>query len=374
MQKIHFANNKRDFTSTLHSRVNQYFKTNGIDRRANAQMRYKTVFMFLLYFIPFAFILSGITHNLLVLWLLTVVMGLGVAGIGLSVMHDANHGSYSRHDWVNRWLGYSLNLVGGSAMNWKIQHNVKHHTYTNIHEEDEDISPRGVLRMAPGSDLKFMHRYQHWYAWFFYGLMTIVWVLIKDYSRLYNYQKEGHLQRQKTTAVKEWSILILTKVFYLGYLFLLPLWLLPVTWVQVVVGFLTMHYVAGFILAIIFQPAHVIAGTSYPEPDDEGNIENDWTIHQMETTTNFANNSKWFTWYVGGLNYQIEHHLFPNICHVHYPAIAGIVKQTAEEFGVRYQAEPNFFSALKKHTQMLKILGQGKELPQSKYELAVPES
>lgn len=369
MHKIHFANKKRDFTSTLHSRVNEYFKSNGIDKRANTEMKLKTVFMFLLYFIPYGIIMSGITYNLLILWLLCIIMGFGVAGIGLSVMHDANHGSYSRHDWVNRLLGYSLNLVGGSAMNWKIQHNVKHHTYTNIHEEDEDISPRGVLRMAPGSDYKYMHRFQHWYAWFFYGLMTLVWVFYKDFSRLMIYHQEGHLRRQKTTLGREWAILIFSRLIYFAYLIVLPAMLLPFTWWQVAIGFITMHYVAGFVLAIIFQPAHVIDGTTYPEPDVEGNIENDWTIHQMETTTNFANNNKWLTWYAGGLNYQVEHHLFPNICHVHYPAISSIVKKTAEEFGVRYHAEPDFFSALKKHTLMLKILGKGKDVPQSEWEL-----
>jgi linoleoyl-CoA desaturase len=151
---VKFANNRQDFFITLNKRVNEYFKTNNISKHANNEMKFKTIFMFSLYFIPYFLILSGLFTNIWVLFLLCVVMGIGVGGIGLSVMHDANHGAYSNKPWLNNFLGYSLNLVGASAFNWKLQHNVLHHTYTNIHEADEDISPRGVLRMHPDSDWK----------------------------------------------------------------------------------------------------------------------------------------------------------------------------------------------------------------------------
>src|SRR5688500_9498194 len=144
----------------------------------------KTVCMFLMYFLPYGLILSGLITGPLLLVAMDVIMGLGLAGIGLSVMHDANHGAYSKSHWITTVLGYSPNLVGANAYNWKMQHNVLHHTYTNVHEEDEDISPRGVLRLTPHSDWKFMHKFQHIYAWFLYGLMTIVWMIVKDFSRL----------------------------------------------------------------------------------------------------------------------------------------------------------------------------------------------
>src|SRR5690606_26213854 len=261
-------------------------------------------------------------------------MGIAIAGIGLSVMHDANHGAYSNKKWVNNLFGYALNLIGGNAFNWKIQHNVLHHTYTNIHDVDEDISPRGVLRMTPHSDWKFFHRFQHLYAWVIYGLMTIVWVLAKDFARINKYHKDGLFKKQRASFRQEWIILIATKVLYVAYVFVLPVIILPLAWWQILIGILMMHYIAGFILAIIFQPAHVSEGTEYPLPDENGSMENNWAIHQLLTTTNFANNSRAFSWYVGGLNFQVEHHLFPNICHVHYRNISPIVKQTAEEFGI----------------------------------------
>ena len=173
----------------------------------------KTCFMFALYLVPYALIISGTVTTTWSVLALVVVMGFGVAGIGLSIMHDANHGAYSNKAWINNLIGYSLNLVGANAFNWKVQHNVLHHTYTNVHDADEDISPRGVLRMHPNSDWKPMHKFQHMYAWFLYGLMTIVWVLAKDFVRLVRYQNEGLVKKQKANIVTEWLILLGTKAF-----------------------------------------------------------------------------------------------------------------------------------------------------------------
>lgn len=321
-------------------------------------MKIKTVFMFALYFTPFILMLTGVVHNPLGMLALCMVMGAGLAGIGLSVMHDANHGSYSSKSWVNNMLGYSLNVVGGNAFNWKVQHNVLHHTYTNIHDVDEDISPRGVLRMTPHGEWKVIHQFQHVYCWFLYGLMTLVWVFVKDFVRLVRYQRDGLVKKQRADIRTEWAILIATKVLYFAYILVIPMQVLSISWGEWLIGFLLMHYVAGFILAVIFQPAHVIDGTEYPLPDDGGNMENSWAIHQLLTTTNFANKSTWFSWYVGGLNFQVEHHLFPNICHVHYKKVSKIVEATAHEFSIPYKSAPTFWDALVGHAKMLKELGR----------------
>jgi len=355
---IRFSSSKADFFSTLNQRVNDYFKSRNITRHANLEMKFKTLFMFALYFTPYFIIISGMVTSIWAMTGLCIVMGIGVAGIGLSVMHDANHGGYSNKSWVNNLLGYSLNLVGGNAFNWKVQHNVLHHTYTNIHDVDEDISPRGVLRMCPHGEWKSFHRFQHLYAWFFYGLMTLVWVTVKDFGRIVKYHREGLVKKQRADIRTEWIILVATKVLYIAYIFVVPVLLLDVAWWQVALGVVMMHYIAGFILAIIFQPAHVIDGTEYPLPNDEGKMENSWAIHQLHTTTNFANSNRILSWYVGGLNYQVEHHLFPNVCHVHYRKLSAIVKQTAHEFGIPYKSEPTFLGALAAHARLLKRLGK----------------
>lgn len=355
---IRFSPTRKEFLATLNARISDYFKTNEISRHANAQMVIKTIFMFCLYFGPYALIISGVFSNIALVIGLVVLMSLGLSGIGLSVMHDANHGAYSKRSWINNVLGYSLNLIGANSFNWKIQHNVLHHTYTNVHDTDEDISPRGVIRMTPHSEWKYMHKFQFVYAWFLYGLLTIVWMAVKDFVRLVKYQKTGLVKKQKANIISEWAILIATKVVYVSYIFVIPLLFTPFAWWQIVIGILIMHYITGFILAIIFQPAHVIDGTEFPLPDEHNNLENNWAIHQLHTTTNFANRSRWFSWYIGGLNFQIEHHLFPNICHVHYRKISKIVQETADEFDLPYKSFRTFVGALSGHARLLKDLGK----------------
>jgi linoleoyl-CoA desaturase len=357
-KNVTFAATHRDFSSTLNQRVNEYFKVNNLSRYANTEMVIKSLCMFAAYFVPYGLIISGLVTGTAALILLVVVMGLGLAGIGLSVMHDANHSAYSTKKWINTLIGYSLNLVGANSFNWKIQHNVLHHTFTNVHEEDEDINPRGVLRLTPHTGWKWIHRYQFIYAWFLYGLMTMIWMVINDFIRIIRYHKNGLAKKQKADIRKEWAILIGTKVLYAGYIFVIPVLYTPFLWWQILLGMAIMHYLAGFLLAIIFQPAHVIEGTEFPLPDEDNTLETNWAAHQLRTTTNFGNRSRWFSWYVGGLNFQIEHHLFPNICHVHYRKIAGIVKQTALEFGLPYKSANTFVGALAGHARLLKHLGK----------------
>ncbi len=357
-RQITFSTTSRDFVTTLNFRVNQYFKENNIPRQATREMIIKTIFMFVLYFIPYGLIVTETVASIAGLLISVVIMGFGLGGIGLSVMHDANHGAYSKKAWVNNLLGYSLNLVGANAFNWKMQHNVLHHSFTNIHDEDEDISPRGVLRFSPETKWKPIHRYQFIYAWLLYGLMTIVWLVSKDFIRIVRYDRSGLAKKQNASIRREWFILIASKCLYIGYIFVLPLLVTDLTWQQVLLGIFIMQYIAGFLLAVIFQPAHVVEGTEYPLPDHNRNMETNWAVHQLKTTTNFANNSNWFTWYVGGLNFQIEHHLFPNICHVHYPKIAPIVKSTAIEFNLPYKTKRTFFEAIRAHTRHLKALGK----------------
>jgi linoleoyl-CoA desaturase len=203
-----------------------------------------------------------------------------------------------------------------------------------------------------------IHRFQHIYAWFLYGLMTIVWLGFKDFQRLYTYQKNGLMKAQHGNSIREWTILIITKITFILYAVIIPILVTSWLWWQVLIGVFILHYIAGFILAIIFQPAHVIEGTAYPLPDDTHTLEDNWVIHQLKTTTNFSNNSVWFSWYVGGLNFQIEHHLFPSICHVHYKSISRIVRSTAEEFNLPYKTSTTFFAALRSHSRLLKTLGK----------------
>jgi linoleoyl-CoA desaturase len=359
MSTIKFSNARnQDFMGSVRSRVMNYFEENGISVYGNYRMVLKTVFMLALYLVPyFLVILAGISNPWInaALW---AFMGIGSAGIGLSIMHDANHASYSPNSKVNTWLGYLLNFIGGSAANWKLQHNYLHHAFTNIEGMDEDIDPGPVMRLSPHSRRLRIHRWQHIYGWFLYGLMTISWVLSKDYGQLRRYRDTGILQKQSKSYRTLLTELFISKLLFFGYLLVIPLILSPLVWWQTVLFFMLMHFIQGFILTVIFQPAHVMPTSEYPLPDQTGNMENSWAVHQMHTTSNFSPKSRLFSWYIGGLNYQIEHHLFPNICHIHYRNISGIVKQTALEFGIPYYEQKTFVHALVNHGRMLKRLGR----------------
>ena len=355
---IRFNNANRSFYQTAKKRVDDYFKENNISRYGNSTMVIKTIFMFTLYFTPFILLMFNVTENFGLQVLLWVLAGFGMSGIGLSVMHDANHGAYARNAKLNALMCRSMNFVGGYSLNWQLQHNTLHHTYTNIHEHDEDIAPPGFLRFDPHAKYNKVHRFQFLYAWFFYGLMTVMWATTKDFAQLKRYNKMGLLSTKKTTYNKELYLLILNKLFYLSYSLVMPMILMNTHWYLVLAGWLTMHFTCGLILALIFQPAHVVELTEFPLPDEKGSMEDDWASHQLKTTTNFATKSWAFSWFVGGLNFQVEHHLFPNICHVHYKKIAPIIKQTALEFNLPYHSKKTFVGAVSAHAKMLYDLGK----------------
>lgn len=358
-QKLKFNNKNLLFFQTLRKRVDEYFKANKIQKHGDNRMFLKTFVTFAMYFVPYAVFLTGAVTSVPALLALCVLMGCGLACIGLAVMHDANHGSFSKSHKVNKIMSYSLNLIGGHSVNWKIQHNDLHHTYTNVEGHDEDISPRGILRFSPHSPYKKIHRFQYIYAWFLYGLMTLTWVLRKDFVRLKEYEKEGLLKAHRESYRSQLTILIISKVLYFAYMIGLPLLLTDYSFLNILTGFLLIHFTGGLILGIIFQPAHVVLDTKYPLPDQSGNLENDWAVHQLYTTANFSPNNSILTWFAGGLNYQVEHHLFPGISHLHYRKISEIVKATAEEYNYPYNSAPSLVSALVSHTKMLYTLGRG---------------
>lgn len=348
---------KNEFMTELREKVSVYFETNGISQYGNFNLVLKTVFMFLLYFSPYVLMLTGVIQSFAGVLFCWIIMGLGKAGIGMSVMHDANHKSYSSKRWVNRWMGNTLYLLGGSPVTWQYQHNTLHHGFTNIDGYDEDIDPGSLLRFSPHKPLRKMHKYQYIYAWFLYGLMTLVWVTNKDFKQLVQYKKEGALSSAVSTF-KQWATLIVTKMLYYAAFIVVPILILPFEWYWIVVFFLVMHFTSGFILTVIFQTAHVVPSSRYPLPDDNNALDNNWAIHQLSATSDFAPQNRILSWFIGGLNYQVEHHLFPNICHVHYRKLAKMVQDAALKYNIPYYVQPTFVKALREHGRMLKILGK----------------
>ena len=344
------------FTEELNTRVNAYFKDRKISMRGNIHLYLKAIVMLGIYIGSFVCILS---LSLPAWWalLLAFIMGIGEAGIGMSVMHDGAHGSFSDIPWVNKLAASSIVILGSNAVNWKIQHNFLHHRFTNIYGYDQDIQTKAVIRLSDHAPTKPYHKYQYIYTFFFYGLMTVS-KLVGDFPQFKKFTKEGLTNQQPRETRNEWIKLIGIKSIYLILLIGLPLWLTGYSWWQVLTGFVVMHFTAGIIMSTIFQMAHVVEGAEQPLPDARGVIQMEWTVHQLHTTSDFAPNNALLNWYAGGLNYQIEHHLFQHISHIHFQKVAPIVRELAIEYGIPYNVKPSFSKALKSHTQRLKELGK----------------
>ena len=356
---VKFSRDTSGFSKALRQRVEQYFEESGKNKSGGAKMYLKSFIMLVAYFIPWGLITFGVVGSGVWFWVAEVVMGMGLAGIGLNIMHDGNHNSYSSKSWVNKAMGRTLDLVGGCAEMWKIQHNVLHHTFTNIDGLDEDIDPVGVLRFSPNNKHLKIHKFQHIYAWFFYALMTVFWMLPKDWTSLARYHKKDLIKTTGRTTKGLLFQMLGTKIFYFTYIIALPMIFSDVSWWMIILGWIVMHLVAGFLLAIIFQPAHVLEHHAFHNACEDSALELDNTRleHQLLSSANFGTNNKLLTYLCGGLNFQIEHHLFPNICHVHYKAISKIVKQTAEDFNLPYNSDMSFAGAIKLHSKFLKSLG-----------------
>jgi linoleoyl-CoA desaturase len=354
--KIRFARQDSErFIAEVKAEVAAYFNDTGRSQKADWRMVLKTVTILAVTLGAYALILSNRFSPWQMLGL-AVVMGAGMAGIGFSIAHDALHGAYSANPRVNRLLGYSFDLIGANGYMWKITHNVIHHTYTNIPGVDEDLTVSPLLRLSPDAPLQWFHRYQHLYAILAYSLATINWIFVKDFQQFLK-QDLGPYKNKKHPR-GEVIHLIWTKAFCYLYTIVVPFLVVDVRWWQFAIGFLAMHLTAGLAMGVIFQLAHVVEGTEYPQPDSEGRMENAWLIHEMETTADFAQTNRPLSWYIGGLNFQIEHHLFPQVCSIHYPAISGIVRAAAERNGVPYINHPTLRASIASHLAMLKQLGR----------------
>jgi linoleoyl-CoA desaturase len=347
------------FYDLLKERIDCYFRDNKLEMHGKTSMKLKSVMIVSLYLIPYFVMISGVASgSLLAFYGLWMMMGAGMVGIGCSIMHDSNHGSYSDKKGLNKYLGKIIAMVGGYEVTWKIQHNILHHTYTNIEGLDHDIDAGNLLRFSPNSKRLRFHKYQHYYAWFLYGLLTFQWATIKDFRQVYEYHKLDLLKKEKVTLKQAMIQLSVYKLFYYAYVVVIPMLFAGFAWYHVLIGFFVMHFIAGLALSAIFQLAHVMNDMEFPQPTDDRKMENNWAIHQLLNTTNFAPKSKILGWFIGGLNYQIEHHLFPHICHIHYKNINGIVKATAQEHGLPYYEQQTFLHALIDHTRMLRKLGR----------------
>ncbi len=355
MNTPQFLRPKTSFHGELRKRINAYFE----DKRSKSKGDYRLYLKAAILITAFIAVYTHLVFFPVIHWSLSIleclILGGLTAAIGFNVMHDGAHGSFSKKQWVNDLAGVTLNFLGANVFMWKTKHNVVHHSYTNIEGVDDDINARPFLRLCEAQKKYKIHQFQHLYFGFVYSLLYLYWVFFTDYKKYF-------IGRVGIVALKEmhwkdhfsfWGF----KLFHLLAFIVIPIYFIGfLPWV---IGFVIYASFAGFILSMVFQLAHTVADTHFPKVNVENNkIEDEWAIHQLKTTANFATNNRLVSWLVGGLNFQIEHHLFPTISHVHYPAISKIVKQVCEEYNIKYIEYPKVRLAVASHIAHLRNMGR----------------
>lgn len=354
MATIHFSRPQGDFFATLRKNVDEYFKAQQLQPTGNARLYTKAAVIIIAYiacyvaalFLPVPMWIAGVLAGML---------GVIQAFVGFNIMHDACHEAFSTNKKINYFFGLSMNALGSDAHMWRNKHNVLHHTYTNIDGADDDIAKTPLLRMCTSQPRFKAHKMQHIYLTFLYAISTLYWVLVKDFQHYFF----GNGYAIETEKMKPLDHLMfwLTKIIYFGLYLALPIYVWGI--LPGIIGFVIMHALLGMVMSFVFQLAHVVENVEFEHATQEvTQIESEWAVHQIATTSDFAPNNPVVSWFLGGLNFQVIHHLFPRISHVHYPAIQKIVAKTCADYGVEYRFYPTMRAALASHFRHMKRLGQ----------------
>ena len=281
-----------------------------------------------------------------------VSLGLSIAGIGFSVMHDGSHGAYPLGRAGNAVSALCLDFIGGSSYVWRWKHTVFHHSHPNVVGSDADIDISPFCRIAPAQPLRPAHRFQHLYIWFLYAFLALKWHFVDDFKDVLR----GRIADQPFPRPRgrELAGFLLGKAAFYGWAVVWPLLVHP--WWKVLLWHVVVSATVGVVMALIFQLAHVVedvrfGGGEAPVAPLE------WSAHQVASSRDFAPRNRLINWYVGGLNFQIEHHLFPRVSHVHLAGLAPMVEATCLEFGVPYRVHRTLGAALASHARWVRRMG-----------------
>jgi linoleoyl-CoA desaturase len=353
MAKPKFIQRDLSFTQELKTKINEYFENNKINKTGNWHLYSKAIILvvaLLALYVHLVFFTPPVALAIIECLLLGAV----VAGIGFNVMHDGGHGSFSENKTLNNFASYSLDFLGGSSFMWNMKHNVIHHTYTNVEGYDDDIEAGIFLRLAASQPKYKIHKYQHLYFWAMYCVIYFFWIFFLDFQKYFT-RKIGRVEISKMSLRSHFGFWSSKLIF--GTIFMaIPIYVLGI--VPWAIGFFCFIFFTGLLIALVFQLAHTVEHTEMVFVDaDPVIIESEWTVHQLRTTANFATKNKIVNWFTGGLNFQVEHHLFPRISHVHYPAISKILKDLCAKYDVPYNEYKRTRQAIASHIRFLKEMG-----------------
>ncbi len=342
------------FFNELRRRVDAYFVESGLpSNQTPVGMFLKTAVILAWFALSWA-LMVFVASTWWQLALCCVSLGLAMAGIGFSIQHDGGHMGYSKSKWLNAAMAMTLDLLGGSSYIWHWKHNVFHHSNPNVTGLDVDIDIRPLARMSPEQQLRTGHRFQHLYIWPLYSFLAVKWHFIDDYINL----AKGMIGSQTFPRPKGWKLatFFLGKIAFYTWAFIIPLMVMP--WWQVLLCYGLWSATLSLTLAVTFQLAHCVEGAKFPKLELGSDPKMEWAVHQVVTSANFGLGNPFVTWYVGGLNYQIEHHLFPKVCSYRLPEIAPIVQRLCAEQGVEYKINRSTLGAIVSHARWMREMGR----------------
>lgn len=364
MKKLKFSKDEgAQFYKELNEQLELYFKENNLRKTGNSTMYFKIAMYF--FFDILFYILMITSESVGAFYVFYLLMGLAVLLTAFNISHDAAHGVAVKSKFWNKLLfQISFNLQGNNAYVWGKNHTESHHLYTNVEGSDIDVLNNPLVRMTVHQPLKWYHRFQHIYTPVLYLLYSINWFFFRETLLLFNYSS-------RTIKIKippgEVVKLILFKLLYIGYMILLPVYLLPFGWGNVLLAFVLNHFLISILFTGVLGVSHLSDYVSHPEPDEDGKLDMSWAKLQMCTSVDYNADSVFFNWTLGGFNAHTLHHLLPNICHVHYLKILPIFRSLAEKHGLIYMEMP-YHKTLASHFRFLKGMGNNTQFNPASFE------
>lgn len=354
MKKLTFSKDEgSNFYQELNEKVEHYFTQKGIGKTGNKTMIFKIILYFSLDILFYGLMITSTTT--IGFYTFYLLMGLSVLLTAFNISHDAAHGVAVKSKFWNKLLfSLSFNLQGNNAYVWGKNHNESHHLYTNVEGSDIDVLNNPLFRMTESQELKWFHRYQFIYAPFLYLLYSINWFFFRETLMLLNYSSRTiKIEIPKSEVVK----LIVYKLLYIGYMIVLPIYLLPFGWTAVLFAFLLNHFMVSLIFVGVLGVSHLSDFVEHPVADQDNKLNMSWPKLQMCTSVDYNAGSRFFNWTLGGFNAHALHHLLPSICHVHYLEILPIFRELADKHGLNYMEMP-YSKSLASHFRFLKAMGK----------------
>jgi linoleoyl-CoA desaturase len=282
------------------------------------------------------------------------LLGVSLVMIFLNIIHDAVHGTIFNSKWLNEWYVYFFDLIGANSYVWRLRHIRFHHNYPNVNGWDTDIEQSNLARIFPTGSALPIHRYQHIYLPLLYPLYLFNWLLIRDFKDFFN--KKKTIWKLVTIPRTEYVKLFLFKALFLFYLIILPKMVLQISWLQVISGFVLMLFTASIFSLMVLLSPHANTSSEFPLPDEDNTLPTSWMMHMLNTTNDVSHDNWFIRFFMGCFNYHVAHHLFPNINHVYYPEVTGLLKQYADKYNLPYR-QYSLGVSLGKHYQLLKENG-----------------